>query len=55
MSDAIAHAIITFAQSTSIVDGVKGKGNFKRPATGGDGTGAGGGGGLHDHGDEDEA
>ena len=53
MSDAIAHSIITFAQSTSIVNGAKGKGNFKRPATGADGTGAGGGGGLHD-GHEDE-
>ncbi|MBA2644021.1 MAG: M28 family peptidase, partial [Solirubrobacterales bacterium] len=55
MSDAIAHSIITFAQSTSTVNGAKGKGNFKRPATGADGTGAGGGGGgLHD-GHEDEA
>ena len=53
MSDAIAHSIITFAQSTSTVNGAKGKGNFKRPATGADGTGAGGGG-LHD-GHEDEA
>lgn len=48
MSDAIAHAIITFAQNTEIVNGVKGKGNFKSPPTGGDGTGTGGGGGLHD-------
>ena len=48
MSDAIAHSVITFGQSTAIVNGVKGKGNFKRPATGGDATGAGGGGGLHD-------
>ena len=54
MSDAIAHSIITFAQSTALVNGVKGKGNFKAPPTGGDGTGAGGGGGLHD-GHEDEA
>ena len=53
MSDAIAHSIITFAQSTSIVNGIKGKGNFKRPATGEGGTGTGGGGGLHDdHEDE---
>lgn len=28
MSDAAAHAIITFAQSTAILNGVKGKGNF---------------------------
>ena len=55
MSDAIAHSIITFAQSTAIVNGVKGKGNFKAPPAGGDGTGAGGGGGLHDGHDEDEA
>ena len=53
MSDAIAHSVITFGQSTAVVNGVKGKGNFKRPATGGDGSGAGGGGGLHDgHSDE---
>jgi Zn-dependent M28 family amino/carboxypeptidase len=45
MSDAIAHSVITFAQNTSIVNGVKGKGNFRSPATGGDGSGGGGGGG----------
>jgi len=28
MSDAVAHAIITFASSTNVVNGVKGKGNF---------------------------
>ncbi len=39
MSDAIAHSIITFAQNTSLVNGAKGKGNFKRPSTGGDGFG----------------
>jgi Zn-dependent M28 family amino/carboxypeptidase len=55
MSDAIAHSVITFAQSTSTVNGAKGKGNFKRPATGDDGAGAGGGGGLHDgHHDEED-
>ena len=32
MSDAIAHSVITFAQSTALVNGVKGKGNFKSPA-----------------------
>ena len=48
MSDAIAHSIITFAQSTEIVNGIKGKGNFKTPATAESGLGAGGGGGLHD-------
>ncbi len=31
MSDAIAHATITFAQNTSIVNGVPGKGNFNTP------------------------
>ena len=29
MSDAAAHTVITFAQNTSLVNGVKGKGNFK--------------------------
>ncbi len=49
MSDAIAHAVITFAQNTEIVNGVKGKGNFKRPATAdGSPPSGGGGGGLHD-------
>ena len=55
MSDAIAHAVVTFAQNTELVNGVRGKGNFKRPAQGeNDGTGTGGGGGLHDdhHGEE---
>jgi Zn-dependent M28 family amino/carboxypeptidase len=28
MSDAVAHAVITFAQSTNLVNGVKGKGKF---------------------------
>ena len=31
MSDAIAHATITFAQNTSLVNGVPGKGNFNSP------------------------
>jgi hypothetical protein len=48
MSDAIAHSVITFAQSTAVVNGAKGKGNFKHPAMGGGGSGGGGGGGLHD-------
>jgi Zn-dependent M28 family amino/carboxypeptidase len=56
MSDALAHSVIVFAQNTSLVNGVKGKGNFKRPPLGGgDGSGAGGGGGLHDHHEEEEA
>jgi Zn-dependent M28 family amino/carboxypeptidase len=53
MSDAIAHATITFAQNTELVNGIRGKGNFKRPDLGDAGAGAGGGGGLHDH-HEDE-
>ena len=51
-SDAVAHATITFAQSTELINGVRGKGNFKRPQIGandGAGTGPGGGGGSHDH------
>jgi Zn-dependent M28 family amino/carboxypeptidase len=51
-SDAIAHVVLTFAQSTELINGVRGKGNFKRPRTGtndGAGTGPGGGGGLHAH------
>jgi aminopeptidase Y len=48
MSDAIAHSVITFAQSTAVVNGARGKGNFKHPAMGGGGSGGGGGGGLHD-------
>ena len=49
MSDAIAHATITFGQNTELVNGVRGKGNFKRPDSGSnDAAGAGGGGGLHD-------
>jgi Zn-dependent M28 family amino/carboxypeptidase len=55
-SDAIAHAVITFAQNTELVNGIRGKGNFKRPATGEeDGTGTGGGGGLHDDHHDEEA
>ena len=56
MADAIAHATITFAQSTELINGVRGKGNFNSPELGPDDgalNGAGGGGGLHDHGDED--
>ena len=56
MSDAIAHSVITFAQSTELVNDVRGKGNFKRPAQGeNDGTGTGGGGGLHDDHHDEEA
>jgi Zn-dependent M28 family amino/carboxypeptidase len=52
MADAIAHTTITFAQNTELINGVRGKGNFKSPELGPDDgatTGAGGGGGLHDH------
>ncbi len=58
MSDAIAHATITFAQNTELINGVRGKGNFKSPLLGADDgavSGAGGGGGLHDHEDHDES
>ncbi|HYH28411.1 MAG TPA: M28 family peptidase, partial [Actinomycetota bacterium] len=50
MSDAIAHAVITYAQNTSSVNGVEGKGNFKKQTDGSasNGSGSGGGGGLHD-------
>jgi hypothetical protein len=34
MSDAIAHATITFAQSTELINGIRGKGNFKHPPLG---------------------
>ena len=57
-SDAIAHATITFGQSTELINGVRGKGNFKRPQIGendGTGTGTGGGGGLHDHHEDEES
>jgi Zn-dependent M28 family amino/carboxypeptidase len=65
MSDAVAHAVITFAQSTNLVNGKRGKGNFNSWmqvnhqagnlwAAPGSGGGTGGGGGLgwldgHDH------
>ena len=53
MSDAVAHAIITFAQNTSSVNGVKGKGNFRGdPAGSSSGAGTPSGGGLHDDHDE---
>lgn len=56
MSDAIAHAVITFAQSTELVNGVRGKGNANRPALGeDDGAGTGGGGSLHDDHEEEAA
>jgi Zn-dependent M28 family amino/carboxypeptidase len=49
-SDAIAHLTISLGQSTEAVNGIRGKGNFKRPYQGaGDGSGTGAGGGLHDH------
>ena len=55
MSDAIAHAAITYAQNTEAINGVKGKGNARTEAGNAPpGTGLGGGGGLHD-GHEEEA
>ena len=55
MSDAIAHAVITYAQNTEAINSVKGKGNARSEAgNAGPGTGLGGGGGLHD-GHEDVA
>ena len=56
MVDAVAHAVITYAQNTAPVDGERGKGNFKQPATGTDagGAGTGSGGGLHDEHDHEE-
>ena len=56
MSDAVAHAVITYAQNTAPVNGVRGKGNFSRPAVGTStgGTGTGSGGGLHDDHDHEE-
>ena len=55
MSDAIAHSVITYAQNSAAINGVKGKGNLRtQPGNAGPGTGLGGGGGLHD-GHEDEA
>ncbi len=49
MSDAIAHAVITYAQNTEAINGVRGKGNARTEAgNAGPGTGLGGGGGLHD-------
>ena len=56
MSDAIAHAVITYGQNSAAINGVKGKGNLRtEPGNAGAGTGLGGGGGLHDgHEDEEE-
>ena len=57
MSDAVAHAVITFAQNTQSVNGVAGKGNFRPSAPSGlsNGSGSGGGGGLHDDHEESES
>ena len=49
MSDAIANAVITYAQNTESINGVRGKGNFKpssQPFASGAGSASGG---LHDH------
>ena len=56
MSDAVAHATITYAQNTYSVNGVEGKGGPRAQSTGAtnDGSTPGGGGGLHDdHHDEE--
>jgi Zn-dependent M28 family amino/carboxypeptidase len=51
MSDAIAHAVISYGQNTEAVNGLRGKGNFSTTATAGPGaTTSGASGGLHaDH------
>ena len=50
MGDALAHAAISYAQSTTAVNGVRGKGGYRTPAGGASsGSGTGSGGGLHDH------
>ena len=51
MSDAIAHAVITYGQNTEAVNGLRGKGNFKPAGSANpDGSTSGEGGGLHaDH------
>ncbi len=48
MADAIADAVVSFAQNSEAINGIKGKGNFKRVPVGVNGSGTGGGGGLHD-------
>ena len=53
MTDAVAHSVITYAQNTSSVNDVKGKGNAKGTPSGSSGSGSGGGGGLHDDHEED--
>lgn len=53
MTDAVAHSVITYAQNTSSVNDVKGKGNDKDSPSGSSGGGSGGGGGLHDDHEED--
>ena len=48
MSDAIAHAVISYGQNTEAVNGLRGKGNFKPAGSANpDGTTSGEGGGLH--------
>ena len=48
-ADAIAHAVITYAQNTEAINGVRGKGNFKPEPAGpsNPSSASGGGGGLH--------
>ena len=50
MADAIADAVISYAQNTEAINAIRGKGNFKRVPVAANGSGTGGGGGLHgDH------
>jgi Zn-dependent M28 family amino/carboxypeptidase len=48
-ADAIAHAVVTYAQNTEAINGVRGKGNFKPDPAGpsNPSSASGGGGGLH--------
>ena len=48
MSDAVAHVVISLAQNTEAVNGIKGKGNFKGGPGGGSNGGGSGGGSGHD-------
>ena len=50
-ADAIAHAVITYAQNTEAINGVRGKGNFKPDPAGpsNPSSASAGGGGLHEH------
>jgi Zn-dependent M28 family amino/carboxypeptidase len=54
-ADAIAHATIWFAQNTSAVNGVRGKGNFQRPPGSSGNSGGSNSSGLHDDDHEPES